>query len=140
MANERNNEGDNEQTNYQHTGNRIGVKKNEFIEHVFNQLAQYDHDSQTNPDESSYSPYSHPIVYKMPDERMVEVPKAIQAEAIQMYLEQKNQIINQQIERTPVKVKMMPVKVEPDNTYLYALLIIVLIAIGYALIKSNILE
>jgi hypothetical protein len=125
----------NNENEYMQTGNKIEVRENELIQFIFEQLSKYDHDIHNmSPEESSYSPYSHPIVYQVGDGRMIEIPKAIQAKAIQIYMEQKN---NNQHKQNDEEIQYMPVKVEPDNTMLYVVVGFILLLVGYLLFNSN---
>ena len=117
---------------YQRTGNNIEVRQNDLLEYVIHQLNEYD--STGSPDESSYSPYSHPIIYELEDGRTIEIPKAIQAQAIEMYMEHKREQMQPQQQN---QVEMMPIEVEPDYTLYYVLIVVILLVGGYVIMNRE---
>jgi len=117
---------------YQRTGNNIEVKQNDLLEYVIDQLNEYD--SSSSPDESSYSPYSHPIIYELGDGRTIEVPKAIQAQAIEVYMNYKRE------QSQPVQkhqIEMIPVEVAPNYTLYYTLIVIILLIGGFLIMNRK---
>lgn len=120
---------------YQRTGNNIEVRQNDLLEYVIHQLNEYD--SAGSPDESSYSPYSHPIIYELEDGRTIEIPKAIQAQAIEMYMEHKREQMQPQQPQQPQQVEIIPVGVAPDYTLYYVLIVVILLVGGYLIMNRE---
>jgi len=74
-----------------HTGNNISIPEEELISFVHFSLARYEELVDASGSDPSYSPYSQPIIYTTQDGKQVQIPEEIQQNAIQIWMQQKQQ-------------------------------------------------
>lgn len=73
---------------FRQTGNKIAVTGQELIAYVKQQLANYDGSISKNKSLPKSNPYTHPIIYKTQNGKMIQVPEEIQKQAISSWYQQ----------------------------------------------------
>ena len=71
------------------TGRGIEVPFSDMYNYVIEKLAEYDNLLATTQNEPSTSPYNQPVIYITNTGKTVQVPVQVQAQAVQVWLENK---------------------------------------------------
>lgn len=137
---------------YQFTGKTVPIQTSVLLEYVLNKFKKYDEYVESTGEEPEYNPYSSPILYRLDNGKVIEVPKEIIKEAVNiktnLNVELKdtefrklNETPEKELVKIPPKVssneQMTEKPTSSNNTMIYIIVIVVLIAIAFYFYKKS---
>lgn len=139
-------------TEYKETGNKVPLPLDELLNYAQEKLHEYDRMVEATQSKPSNSPYNDPIIYITKEGKLVQIPKYIQQQAIELWNNTKKKLTNfmnqpeiEYSEDLPVSKKFEEEEEEKkgNNTWKYVLCVIVTILIlisAYVMMKEKSLK
>lgn len=118
-------------------GGNIPIQKEKMMNYIIEKLYEYDQYVVKNNNVPQFSPYVHPIIFPIDEEKTVQVPQEIQEEAIAFWTEKKNDLESIHPETEELgEIDLIEDK-KKDNNWIYILAVLIFIVILAGIYYSN---
>lgn len=122
---------------YVKKGSDIPIQKDKMMNFIIEKLYEYDQYVAKTNNVPQFSPYVHPIIFPIDEEKTVQVPQEIQEEAIAFWTEKKKELDHVQPETEELGDVVLMDDKKKNSNWMYILTVVVIIALMLGIYYAN---